>query len=180
MTVTHRFAEIDREMTERLISDGSRVAERVVRELRLRGLKVATAESCTGGLIGGAITGVSGASEIYLGGVISYTNEIKTGILGVSEEVIREHTEVSFEAAEEMARCVMERFGSDIGISATGFAGPTGGNEHDPVRTVYIGLSSRDTTKVWRLHFSCDATRDEVRAASVSFAVSELIGLCEK
>lgn len=177
MTGTCKYLNVDRKMTERLISESKEAAERAVNGLRRAGVGLATAESCTGGLIGGLITGVSGASEVYRGGIICYTNEVKMGILGVPESVISEYTEVSFETAEEMAVRVRELLCADIGISVTGYAGPTGGTEKDPVGTVYVGLSASGVTEIWRLSFDVGATRDEVRVASAGFAIERATGL---
>lgn len=180
MSGARNFLNIDRKSAKRLISESHGRAERAVRDFGRYGIKLATAESCTGGLIGSLITGVSGASEVYCGGIICYTNEVKIGVLGVPEEVIAEHTEVSFEAAEEMAARVRGLMRADIGISVTGYAGPTGGTEKDPVGTVYVGLCASDVSETWRLSFDVGATRDEVRAASAGFAIEAAMALIGK
>jgi nicotinamide-nucleotide amidase len=110
--------------------------------LRQRGLTLAVAESCTGGALGGRITSVSGASEYFLGGVISYDNRIKEELLGVPAKLLQQHGAVSEECAKEMADGVRRTTGADIGISITGIAGPGGGTPDKPVGLVYIGISA--------------------------------------
>lgn len=112
--------------------------------LRKRGLTLATAESCTGGLVAHRITNVSGSSEYYEGGVTAYANEVKTEILHVARETLEEKGAVSAECAKEMANGVRELLGSDVGISTTGIAGPTGGTPDKPVGLVYIALATKD------------------------------------
>lgn len=107
-----------------------------------KGLKIATAESCTGGLISKMITDVSGASAVFDCGVCSYANIIKEKVLGVSAGDLRTKGAVSEEVAKQMAEGVRKLSGADIGISTTGIAGPTGGTDLKPVGTVYIGVST--------------------------------------
>jgi PncC family amidohydrolase len=145
-----------------------------VRVLTERGITVSCAESCTGGLIGKLFTDVSGASAVFAGGMITYTNNVKINKLGVSANTVDTYTEVSAECAAEMAVRTREYFDTDIGISATGFAGPTGGNENDPVGTVYLGISSKARTVVYRLSFdSCN--RNEIRYGTAFEAVKAII-----
>ena len=103
-------------------------AANVVKLLSDKGKKAATAESCTGGLVSAAITSVSGSSEVFEMGVCSYANRIKHEALGVSAEALKNYGAVSEQVAMEMAQGVMERSGSDFGVSTTGIAGPTGGS----------------------------------------------------
>lgn len=114
--------------------------EDVVRELSARKMKVATAESCTGGLISERITAVSGSSEVFDCGVCSYANRIKEKLLGVSAETLSVLGAVSAETAIQMAEGVKKLSGADIGISTTGIAGPTGGTAEKPVGLVYMGV----------------------------------------
>ncbi len=109
--------------------------------LRLRRYTIATAESCTGGLVAERITRVPGSSDYFVGSIVTYTNEAKTALLGVTTEMLETHGPVSGETAEAMARGVKERTGATIGLSVTGVAGPGGGTEAVPVGTVYIGLA---------------------------------------
>jgi nicotinamide-nucleotide amidase len=109
--------------------------------LKEQNLTLATAESCTGGLIGKLLTDIPGSSSYYLGGIISYGNEVKTGILGVQPLSISKYGAVSHEVASQMALGVRKLMQSDIGVSITGIAGPEGGSKEKPVGTLYIGLS---------------------------------------
>lgn len=146
----------------------------LVRLFTERGLTVATAESCTGGLIGARITAVSGASQVFLGGCITYTNEMKIRLLGVDPATIDAHTEVSAETAAEMAAGVRERLGSDVGLSATGYAGPTGGTDENPVGTVYVGVATKDGAHAFRLYYR-QKSRDYVREAAASRVMLEAV-----
>ena len=112
----------------------------VEEKLRKKNLKLATAESCTGGLLSGRITAVSGASEVFDCGVCSYANKIKHKVLGVSEETLSTLGAVSAETALQMAEGVKNLADADIGASTTGIAGPTGGTDEKPVGLVYVGI----------------------------------------
>ncbi len=153
--------------------DDTIIYERVVAGLCEKGLTVSVAESCTGGLIGKSFTDVSGASATFVGGMITYTNNIKINKLGVSAETVDRFTEVSFECAAEMAERARVYFESDIGVSATGFAGPVGGNEKDPVGTVYLGISAARKTSVFRISFG-NIGREEIRLGVAGFAAKAL------
>ena len=117
-------------------------AEAVIARLKEQGLTLATAESCTGGLIGKLLTDVPGASAVYKGGVISYVNEIKHRLLGVEQEILDVCTAVSRETAHEMARGARERLAADCAVSVTGLAGPDGDGTGRPVGC-QIRISSR-------------------------------------
>jgi nicotinamide-nucleotide amidase len=108
------------------------------------GLTLATAESCTGGLVAHRITNVSGSSAYYLGGFVTYSNELKEALLGVRHETLLAHGAVSEETAREMAQGARKRTGADISVAVTGIAGPTGGTPEKPVGLVYIALSAPD------------------------------------
>jgi len=112
--------------------------------LREKNLKLAVAESCTGGLIGHLLTNVPGASDYYIGGIVSYANDVKTHVLGVSPVTIEKHGAVSGETVLEMARGVRHILKADIGLSVSGIAGPGGGTPEKPVGTVWIGLNSEE------------------------------------
>jgi nicotinamide-nucleotide amidase len=120
---------------------GESIEEVIGRRLAMKRYTIATAESCTGGLIGERITRVPGSSAYYVGGVVTYTEDAKVRLLGVPPELIETHGVVSGHVAEAMARGVKERLGATIGISITGVAGPDGGTDAVPVGTVYIGLA---------------------------------------
>ena len=110
--------------------------------LRRRAMSLAVAESCTGGMIANELTDLSGASDFFCGGITAYSNDAKAELLGVPEELIRQHTEVSMEVAIAMALGVSERLESDFAISTTGYLGPGGGTEANPLGTVYVGMHS--------------------------------------
>ncbi|MCX7834130.1 MAG: competence/damage-inducible protein A [Ignavibacteria bacterium] len=133
--------------------------------LKLKNLKLATAESCTGGLLANKITDISGSSEYFLGGVNVYSNESKVNILGVNESTIRKYGAVSEETALEMAINVRELFKSDIGISITGIAGPDGGTDEKPVGLVYIGYSDNRKNFVKKFLLGHLRLRNKIRAA---------------
>lgn len=119
----------------------------VVRMLAARGLTVATAESCTGGLIASSITDVAGASGVFRRGIVAYANEAKVDLLGVRQQDLDTHGAVSEPVARQMAEGALERSGADHAVAVTGIAGPSGGSEEKPVGTVYISLASaRDVT----------------------------------
>lgn len=110
-----------------------------------------TAESCTGGRIAEAIISVPGASNYFKGGIVSYVNEVKENILGVSHEVLEEQTAVCEEVAREMVLGAIKALNVDFAISATGCAGPTGGTPEIPVGTIYIGYGNKDDVRVVKL-----------------------------
>ncbi len=136
-----------------------------------KGMTVSSAESCTGGLLAKSITDISGSSAVFSGACVTYTNEVKCGLLGIDEQLIAQHTEVSDACAAAMAKAVREKIGTDIGISTTGYAGPTGGTEKDPVGTVYIGISTVDKTVTERFSAPKDADRNLVRILSAARAM---------
>ena len=137
--------------------------ENVVQTLMKKKLKVATAESCTGGLVSERITRVSGSSEVFDCGICSYSNEIKHKILGVSEETLNVLGAVSAETAIQMAEGVKNLSGADIGISTTGIAGPTGGTPEKPVGLVYCGVCTKSKTYALKLDFSLASNRADAR-----------------
>lgn len=143
----------------------------LVSALAEKHLTVAVAESCTGGLIASRITDVSGASAVFLGGLVTYTEGAKESLLGVRRESLERFSAVSEQVAREMAEGTRERLGADIGISTTGYAGPTGGTEKDPVGTVYIGVATKEGTKVTRLSLSSLRSRSYVRTVATGRAL---------
>lgn len=161
------------ENVEKLYRDISALSHELVKLCAERGIRLATAESCTGGMISAAITAVSGSSAVIEFGLCSYSNRIKREVLGVSEETLSEHTEYSTECAGEMAAGARRVSGADIAASTTGIAGPTGGTESAPVGTVFIGVSTACGTESVRCSF-CGG-RDEVRAAAVKCALEMLM-----
>ena len=140
--------------------------------LKEKGLTVATAESCTGGGIGHAITAVSGSSAVYAGGVISYTNEVKEKILGVPAQTLETFGAVSSQTARAMAEGVKSLLHTDFGISVTGLAGPDGDGSGKPVGLVYIGVACQEGTVVHEFLFH--GNRDAVRSQAVDAGLQQL------
>lgn len=149
------------------------ISEKVVLALRDKSLTVFTAESCTGGLVSKMLTDVSGASSVVLGGVVSYTNEIKRSLLGVSADTIDAFTAVSEQCCYEMAEGARRVSGADIGLSTTGYASGGEGVPTDMAGVVYIGISDIYGTSVIRLHL--DGTRDEVRRGAACELLETLL-----
>ena len=145
---------------------------KLVNTLKDKKLTIACAESCTGGLVAKTITDVGGCSSVFLGGVVSYANEIKEKVLGVKCETLKKYGAVSEFTAMEMADGVRRLCNSDIGISTTGIAGPGGGTEEKPVGTVYVGFSYKDTTIAFNLKLDPTLSRDEIRTQTVEKILS--------
>ena len=156
-------------------ADVRELAARAVALLTERGLTVSCAESCTGGLLSAALTAIPGASAVYSGGCVTYNDEIKHRVLGVRRKSLKLHGAVSPQVAAEMAVGMRERLGTDYALSVTGYAGPDGGDDKDPVGTVYIGISDMEHTKVVRMVDPPTATRDTVREDAVCRALRLLI-----
>ena len=148
-------------------------AERLVRKLAEKGLTCATAESCTGGGVGSAITAVSGSSAIFWGGVISYDNSVKRDVLGVPEEVLATKGAVSSECAAAMAEGARRLLKTDLAVSLTGIAGPGGGSAEKPVGLVWFGLASAKGVVTEKRIFPGD--RAAVRAAAIEHALQILL-----
>lgn len=139
---------------------------------RMQGKTLATAESCTGGGIGNALTAVSGASKVYKGGIISYCNEVKHDLLHVPAEVLDQYGAVSAPVAQAMAKGARSALNTDIAVSVTGLAGPSGDEFGNPVGTVYIGYADESTFTA--RHFVFAGDREAVRAQAIHAAL-ELI-----
>ena len=150
--------------------DDVSLEEVVGNRLRELGLTLATAESCTGGLLGHRITGVSGSSDYYLGGVVSYNNKAKMELLGVKKQTLEKFGSVSEETVREMAQGVKSLFKTDLGISISGIAGPTGGSPEKPVGLIYIGLSSEKEVTIKKFNFFRD--RDSNKRISSQVALN--------
>ena len=150
----------------------------LVNALTKKKKRIATAESCTGGMISSAITSVSGASGVFDCGVCSYANFIKHKVIGVREETLGTYGAVSDRTAAEMARGVRLLSGADIGVSTTGIAGPLGGTPYKPVGLVYIGVSTENGLKSEKMLLGENsADRERIRelatAAALYFALKE-------
>ena len=129
---------------------GKKIENAIVRLMTERNLTLATAESCTGGFVANRITNVPGASKIFLGGVVAYSNGVKRKFLGVQPETLSRHGAVSAAVAREMAAGARNKFGADFAISVTGIAGPSGGTKAKPIGTVFIALAGASGTMVER------------------------------
>jgi nicotinamide-nucleotide amidase len=149
--------------------DERTVAELVLEECRARGLRLGTAESCTGGLVAARLTDVAGSSDVFAGAVVAYANEVKVTELGVPEALLAAHGAVSAEVAEAMAAGVRARLGVDVGIAVTGVAGPGGGTEAKPVGLVHLHVSTADGGRAWE--FSLPADRDTIRSRATVAAL---------
>ncbi len=155
-----------REPLERyLFSEDERtIAEIVLGLCRERGLRLATAESCTGGLVAARLTDVPGSSDVLVGGIVAYANDVKTGELAVPESLIAAHGAVSAEVAGAMAVGVRRRLGVDVGIAVTGVAGPDGGTEAKPVGLVHLHVSTPDHERGDEFSFPGDRETIRTRA----------------
>ncbi len=131
---------------------------------------IATAESCTGGLLAGALTGVPGASIAVYGGFVTYSNSAKTRLVGVPSRLIRDHGAVSSHVARSMAEGARSTARTDVGVAITGIAGPTGGTEKKPVGLVFVGVATDEGTEVVEKRFG-PIGREDIRAASVHAAL---------
>jgi len=127
-----------------------------------RGLTLAVAESCTGGLITDRLTDVPGSSAFLIQGIVAYSNRAKMALLGVPEEVLLAHGAVSDQTAVLMARGVRAAAGTDLGLSVTGIAGPTGGSEEKPVGTVYMALADNERSLCRRYRFRWNRRRNKI------------------
>lgn len=141
------------------------------------GVSVGTAESCTGGLVGHALTGIAGSSDYYRGGVISYSNELKVSLLGVPPETIERHGAVSAQVAVAMAEGAREGLGCDYAVSVTGVAGPGGGTPDKPVGLTYVAVAGPHGHELRRYRWSGDRAANKERSAAA--AVELLLELLE-
>lgn len=148
--------------------------QQVLQALRDRGLTISTAESCTGGLVAGALTDLAGSSAVFVGGVVSYWTQIKGKVLGVSPEILERYGAVSPQTAIEMAEKVRTLLGSDLAISVTGVAGPDRDERGNPVGCVYLALADGTGTVVRRLP-QPGTQREEIRRSAVDYALSMVL-----
>ena len=148
------------------------LAEAVLIEARTKKIKLACAESCTGGLVGAALTEIPGSSEVFNGSAVTYSNEAKQKILGVNENILKNFGAVSEECAIAMADGALRIYDADFALSITGIAGPDGGTQNKPVGTVWFGLA--DKVKSTALMRRLPGNRDEIRIRAVRFALAEL------
>ena len=146
--------------------------EKLIKKLSDNKITVSTCESCTGGLLAAEFVKVSGASDVFMEGAVTYSNDAKMR-LGVKEETLKVHGAVSEETALQMANCIKERSGTMLGISTTGIAGPGGGTEEKPVGLVYIGVNDKLGTEVFR--FVQHGDRERVRNKSALCALDIIL-----
>lgn len=168
-----RLAAVCSEIRSRLgvlvYGEGETTLEQVVGQLLAeRGVTLATAESCTGGLLGERITSAPGASAYYLGGAVTYSNESKVALLGVPEDLLAAHGAVSPEVARAMAEGARARFGADLAVSTTGISGPDGGTVEKPVGLVYVGFASGSGSETHEFEFPFDRPRHRILTAHVA------------
>lgn len=149
----------------------------IAEALLARKQTLATAESCTGGLVGAALTSQPGSSAWYLGGIVAYANSLKTNLLGVPEETLAAHGAVSAEAARAMAEGARTKTDADWAVSITGIAGPDGGTPGKPVGLVFLAVASPGETHVVEHRFS--GTRAEIRTAATETALTQLLAQLE-
>lgn len=165
------------------------VTTSVVKLLCQQEASISTAESCTGGMLSEMITSVAGASDIFEMGITSYSNRMKTKLLGVSEEILKEHGAVSQQTAIAMAEGAIRQSGSQIGVGITGVAGPTGGSKKKPVGTVYVSVvryhneNRKVLVRNLELYKETDKsklTRENVRKLTTLKALEMVLEICEK
>jgi len=140
--------------------------------LKERGMMMAAAESCTGGMIAAAMTDRAGSSEVFERGFVTYSNDSKMELLGVPATILEQHGAVSAQIAEAMAQGALEFSRAHVAVSVTGVAGPGGGTDEKPVGLVYIGWGTRDKIQTQEHHFAGD--RNSVRAQTVEAALKHL------
>jgi nicotinamide-nucleotide amidase len=156
-----------RELPQALFAEDERPVEAIVLDLaRAEGLRIAAAESCTGGLVAGRLTSVPGSSEVFAGGVVAYDNDVKGELLGVGEDVLGRHGAVSAETAAAMAGGARKLLGADVAISVTGVAGPGGGTPSKPVGLVYLHAAGPRGEQAVELHLPGDRGAVRRRAAA--------------
>jgi nicotinamide-nucleotide amidase len=165
-TLEERFA------AELFARDERPVAELVLDRCRELGLTLATAESCTGGLVAAALTEIPGSSEVFLGSVVAYANEVKASGLGVPEAALAEYGAVSAEVAAAMAEGARERLGADVTVAVTGVAGPGGGTAEKPVGLVYVAVAAPEASDVRELRLG--GSRREIRERATAMSLHEV------
>ena len=154
-------------------------AKELCAALEKKNMTVGFAESCTGGLIGKTVTDIPGASKVFLGGIISYANEVKSGVLGVSRATLDAVGAVSADVAMQMALGAREVLGVDFSASVTGIAGPGGGSDEKPVGTVYIAVCYGDDRVICE-KYKFDGEREDVRIATAYTALDMILGVLGK
>ncbi|MFA5040357.1 MAG: nicotinamide-nucleotide amidohydrolase family protein [Bdellovibrionales bacterium] len=159
-------------------SDVRVLAKNIVSSYMATHRRIVTAESCTGGLVAGALTDIPGASSVLERGFVCYSNESKIEVLGVPQETLQQFGAVSSQTAEEMAKGALEFSLADVAVSVTGIAGPDGGTEEKPVGLVYFGLATRKGT-VWYYKCTFSGSRDEIREQAVIEALKLVLTVAD-
>lgn len=155
------------------------LARHVLDSCRCRELKIVTAESCTGGMVAAALTDIAGSSDVFERGFVTYSNEAKQDLLGVSKETLDRRGAVSEETAIEMASGALVASRADIAVSITGVAGPGGGTADKPVGLVWFAVAGRDVGARAQRRLFADEGRAAIRAAATQFALELLLGAAE-
>lgn len=153
----------------------TKLAEDIIKSYSAQGLMIATAESCTGGMIASALTDVSGSSAVVDRGFVTYSNQAKMDMLGVLKTTLESHGAVSKETAYEMAQGALGNSDADITVAVTGIAGPRGGTPEKPVGLVYLAVATDNEVNVRKLLLGENSSRDEIRHATVERALIELL-----
>jgi nicotinamide-nucleotide amidase len=161
-------------MTDPILADIFRLSKELLDTAKAKGVTIGVVESCTGGLLGAAITAMPGSSSVFQGGFLTYSNALKQTLVGVAAETLAAHGAVSEQTAGEMAAGARDRLSVDLAISITGVAGPGGGTDEKPVGMVCFGLASKNgvttSTKIF-----ADLSRNRVRDYAVMHALTQLI-----
>ena len=158
------------------MNNNNSLSEQLGGLLRSKGLLMGTAESCTGGRIANMVTLVAGSSDYFVGGVVSYSNEVKHNVLGVSEDSLRLHGAVSREVVEQMAQGAIRTLGCDCSVATSGVAGPDGGSPEKPVGTVWIAAAYEERILSECYHFGENPRMENIRL-SAEAALRMLLGL---
>lgn len=165
--------EVEKRLGSFIVARGLETIEKAVGDrLRDRGLKIAVAESCTGGGVCSRLTSISGSSDYFERGIVAYSNDAKVELLNVPREIIKKHGAVSHETAAEMAKGVLRISRADIGLATTGVAGPTGGTREKPVGAVFIGLAASGKVRTQRFNFA--GNRAKITALTAETALNWL------
>jgi nicotinamide-nucleotide amidase len=157
--------------------DSPSIENTAVNILRSKGMTVACAESCTGGLVAKRFTDIAGCSDVFMGGCVTYSNESKVKLLGVDAETLEKYGAVSEQVALQMARGVRMRLGTNVGISTTGIAGPGGGTPEKPVGTVWIAISTANGDHARLLKLSSMRERAYLRTLAANQAIAQIFDI---
>jgi nicotinamide-nucleotide amidase len=149
------------------------LAQEIIEKLQASGKTLAVAESCTGGLLCNAFTDIPGASKVFMGGIVCYSNTAKEQVLHVPNAIIQQHGAVSAECSIALTKAVAEKFHSDYALSVTGFAGPDTGDINNPTGTIFIGLYHRQQSPSWR-KLNLQGNRLSIKAQAVNACLNWL------